>query len=93
MDTVVVTRHESFVAYLRELGVVGEDAVVLAHVTENDVRGKHVVGVLPLQLAALAASVTVVELSMTPDMRGRELSLEDVRRVAGPVSRFKVTRC
>lgn len=34
---------------------------VRAEVTADDVRGKHVVGNLPLHLAALCASVTVIE--------------------------------
>ena len=47
---------------------------VLAHVTADDVRGKHVLGVLPLSLARHAASVTEVEMTLRPDQRGKELT-------------------
>lgn len=48
---------------------------VLAHVGPDDVRGKRVLGVLPLSLARHAASVTEIELpGLRSDQRGKELT-------------------
>ena len=48
---------------------------VLAHVTADDVAGKHVLGVLPLSLARHAASVTEVAMPLLrPEQRGNELT-------------------
>jgi len=90
-NTIVVTRHPALVALLRERGLIGEDVSVLQHVTSEDVQGKHVIGVLPLSLAALAASITEVPLNLSPELRGKEIDLETLRKVAGEAVTYKVT--
>lgn len=86
---VIVTRHPALVQYLAELGYTGK---VVAHATADDVRGQHVIGVLPLRLAALAASITEVPMDIPPDLRGVELTLELVRAYAGEPVTYRVTR-
>jgi putative CRISPR-associated protein (TIGR02620 family) len=80
---IVVTRHPTLVDYLREQGLIGPDAEVISHATPEQIRGRHVVGVLPLSLACEAASVTEIPLALAPEDRGQELSLERVREIAG----------
>jgi len=87
----VVTRHPALVEYLREAGIVGDNVEVVAQVTPEQVRGRHVVGVLPLHLAAEADRVTVVPLAVPPELRGQELSLEQVRELAGEPRTFIVS--
>jgi hypothetical protein len=91
-DTVVVTRHAALVELLVERGIIPVGAPVLAHAGPADVEGKHVIGVLPFKLAALAASVTEVPLALGPEDRGVELSLERLREIAGESVTYKVTR-
>ena len=90
MGTIVVTRHASLAALLRERGVIAEDARVIAHATPDDVRGARVIGVLPLALAALAESITEIPLTLTPEQRGRELTLDELRACAGPATTYRV---
>jgi len=71
-NTLIITRHAPLVKWLGRLGITG---LVMEQVTPEDVRGKHVYGILPLWLAAEALSVT--EVSM-PD-----LPLDARKRVAG----------
>lgn len=87
---VVVTRHESLVQYLREKGIVSEGVRVITHAEPKDVIEKDVIGVLPLHLAVLAYSVTEVPLAMTPEDRGKELSLERIREIAGSLRVYYV---
>ena len=89
---VVVTRHPALVEYLAELGVVPAGTEVVTHATAEQVRGRHVFGVLPLHLAAEAASVTEVTLHVPAELRGVELTLEQVRQFAGPLVEYKVSR-
>jgi hypothetical protein len=87
-NTVIVTRHASLVEVLREdYGYAGP---VLAHATADDVRGKRVVGVLPLHLAAAAESVTEVTLNLPPELRGKELTVEEVRQHLVGLSTYRV---
>jgi len=69
------------------------DWEVRQHVTVADVRGRIVIGVLPLVLAAEAALVVEIPLVLHPEDRGRELSLMEMReRVTGPAVAYTVTR-
>jgi len=75
----IVTRHPGLLEVLSELGIATPDTKVVAHVSPADVREKHVAGVLPLSLAAECASVTEVALNVPPELRGKELSADQVR--------------
>lgn len=92
MSIVIVTRHPALVEYLREQEIAPPDCEVISHATVDAIRGRHVVGILPLQLAAEAACVTVVPLHMPAELRGVELTLTQVRELAGPPQAFTVTR-
>lgn len=63
---------------------------IVPHATPALVRGKHVIGVLPLGLAALATSITEIPLALSPEMRGKELDLSTLRQVAGEPVTYKV---
>lgn len=89
-DIIVVTRHQALVDYLVEIGLISHDTPVLSHVSADDVRGRHVIGVLPLHLAALADRVTEVPLALTPADRGKELALERIREIAGTPTTYVV---
>lgn len=71
-DIVIVSRHQGLVEWLAKHGIVG---TVIAHATAEQVRGKHVFGVLPMHLAALAYTVTVVDMPrLLPGQRGQDLT-------------------
>lgn len=88
---VVVSRHAGLVDYLREIGLIDAATPVLTHATAEDVLGKHVVGVVPLHLAAAAALVTEVPLDLPFKLRGMELSADQVRLHARPPVTYRVT--
>lgn len=92
MIDIIVTRHRGLVEYLKELGLANENSVVQSHATTDDVRDKHVCGVLPHSLSALTASFTEVPLTLPPDLRGVELSLEQVRQYAGTPETYIVRK-
>ena len=89
---IIVTRHQALIALLIERGICDGTEQVLSHATPADVAGKEVIGVLPLSLAALAESVTEIQLDLTPELRGVELDLETLRRVAGRAVTYRVTK-
>lgn len=90
MDTIVVTRHAGLVEYLRSEGLAPADCEVVEHATAESVRGRHVIGVLPLWLAAEAASVTEIPMSIPRDQRGVELSAEQTAEYAGDPRTYRV---
>ena len=80
--SIVVTRHPALVTYLIEIGLVPEGTPIVAHATVDDVMGKNVFGVPPLRLAVHARRVIEVPLDIPAEMRGVELTLEQVREYA-----------
>jgi len=89
--TIVVTRHPALVDLLLERGIIDETAEVISHVSSpEEIRGCRVVGVLPFHLAAEAEEVVVVPLALTPEDRGKELSLERLREIAGEARSYWV---
>lgn len=86
-NRVIVTRHAGLVEFLASIGITGE---VIAHATADSVRGREVIGVLPLHLAALAESVTSVDMELPAELRGVELSAEQVRQHFKGLTTYKV---
>lgn len=88
----IVTRHKALVAYLIELGLADETTEVVTHVAPDQVRGKNVCGVLPHSLSSLCESFTEVPLHLPVDLRGVELTLEQVREYSCPAVTYKVEK-
>lgn len=92
MVGLVVTRHPGLLEVLQERDIAPAGIKVLAHATADDVRGRHVAGVLPLALAAEAESVTEITLNLPVEARGRELNAAEVRQYMTGISRYVVRR-
>jgi Putative CRISPR-associated protein (Cas_VVA1548) len=87
----IVTRHPALVALASERGI--SAARVISHVDDPaQLRGLHVCGVLPLELAAETASVTEIPLTVPRDRWGVELPLDELRGYAGRASTYEVQR-
>jgi len=86
----IVTRHSGLVEWLHRHGVDGE---VVSQATPEVVAGKDVYGVLPLHLAAQAASITTVDMpGLRPDQRGVDLTPEEMDTAGATMTRYRVTR-
>jgi len=89
---IIVTRHPSMVALLVKEGLVDSSTPVLAHASAEEIRGKHVFGVLPHSLSCLTASFTEIPLRIPAEMRGKELSLDDLQKFAGEAVTYTVSK-
>lgn len=87
---ILITRHEALVEFLQKQGL--EFDMVVSHADAEIVKGKDVYGVLPLHLAALANTITSVDMNLPAEMRGKELSLEDVERYFVGFATYKVSK-
>lgn len=86
----IITRHPALIELMRERGIAGDSTCILPHATIDDVRGMHVAGVLPYDLAAAARTVTQIPLAITPEERGVELTVERLREIAGEAVTYVV---
>lgn len=91
---IVVTRHPALVAYLRDLNIITADTPVIEHATADDVRGRHVLGILPHHLSAIAATITEIPMRTTvadrEAMQRGDLTIERLREVAGDPCTYTV---
>lgn len=87
----IVTRHAGLVEYLKQEGIVSDNVEVVAHASPEAVVGRHAFGVLPHSLSCLTASFTEIPLRLPAELRGKELTADDVRRYAGTAVTYKVT--
>ena len=90
---IVVTRHRALLSYLSSINMTTKDTVVISHASPADITGKDVAGVLPHSLSCLTNSFTEIPLNIPFEMRGKELSLEDIRKYAGDAVTYKIKRC
>lgn len=90
---VIVTRHESLADYILEQGLVPDDTeVFLGEVPAKSLKGRDVYGFLPMHLATRANSVTEIPLHTPPHLRGRALTLEELREYAGAPQTYFIRR-
>lgn len=78
MEKLVVTRYPALVQYMKNIGLIDKDTKHISHANIKDVKGKHVLGVLPYWLAAHCGKFTEIQLRVPSDRKGKELTLEEV---------------
>lgn len=80
---------ESWVYYVNKEG---RSVHVVSHASPTMVRDKHVIGVLPHSLSCLTKTFTEIPLDLPAELRGKKLSLEEVRKYAGEPVTYKVEK-
>lgn len=93
----VVSRHRATIVALTVLGFIKSDTPVMESVAPDDVRGKHVMGNLPLHLAAEADTITTFRLPRPRLVDGKttELTYAEVYEALkqpGAIASYKVIR-
>ena len=94
METVIISRHPALVRRILHLHLAPKGTPVLTGtVTADDVAGRHVIGVLPLSLAAHADRVTEIPINWrhpAAPPRGTELDDDALNQMAGDPITYQV---
>jgi putative CRISPR-associated protein (TIGR02620 family) len=89
MKRILVTRHPALKDML--MNKIGHDFdEVIEHANEEEIKGAHVFGVLPLYLASKAAKITEVCLKIPQEKRGKELSFEELSEYFAGLKTYEV---
>jgi len=91
LEKIIVTRHKALADYFIEMGYAEQGTPVFCFVKESEVIGRHVLGILPYDMACLTAKFTTVDLRISKEDRGRELSLNEMIPCIKKVSTYKIT--
>lgn len=87
-NKVIITRHVGAIEWLRRRGII---APILDHAAPYDVRGKIVIGNVPLFLAAEADEVWAIEMpNLWRLQRSGELTPDDMDKAGARIRRYKV---
>jgi CRISPR-associated protein Csx16 len=88
-NIVIVTRHSGAVEWLRQRAITGN---VISHVADaSQVEGQDVYGSLPFHLAAVANSVTVIDMPrLRSDQRGQDLTPAQMDEAGATLKRYVV---
>lgn len=98
MTTYIITRHPATITYLKEeFGY--STAIAVTHVDEEFFshleKGDQVIGVLPAPLMARVCKITKhpfthFEINLPPELRGKELSVKDLKTLLPQLTKFMV---
>lgn len=86
---VFVGRHKALYEYCKEIGIIDNETPFYRRVNINKIRGKEVVGTLPLELASYAKKYTEIPLKCHAEP-GLELTIEDIRMSALAPRTYKI---
>lgn len=88
-NPLIVTRHKALVeVLLNDFGLV--DVEIIEHATPEKIKGRNVIGILPIYLASLCDTITALNLNLPPELRGVELSEDQVREYMGDLTTYEV---
>ena len=89
---VLVTRHKALMDYFKQIGVSFDELYthIEADQAEKLLKGKTVVGVLPHYLSCLASEYTELSLDIPKELRGKELSIEQIAQCKPKLKTYKV---
>lgn len=76
----IITRHKGLVELMVEDGLIPASSKVLSHVEDPEsLNNRWVIGILPMHLAAKATVFSCPELDLPFELRGKELSKDEMR--------------
>ena len=88
----VISRHSAYVEYLQKNNLIPREHQLLEHIEDPEIlKGRDVfTSGMPFHLASLCNSVTIVPLWIPQELRGKELSFEDVSKYASSSEKYFV---
>ena len=92
VDRVVIAHNPALFSLFVELGIARPGDLYLKKALVKDIRGKHVIGHIPIYMAALAERTTIVHLVLPPQYKDDpELPLEVLRQAAKSATTYTVS--
>ncbi len=90
MKQIIVTKHEAIAKYIRASGLAPAETPCYSSVSPAFVKGCHVLGIVPLSIAACAELFTEVKVTLPPSAYDKELTFDQVCAVIKEVRTYKI---
>lgn len=89
----VVTRHTGLIEFLKFQDLLSDTCEIISHVSDPEILvGKNVIGVLPHNLSCLCESFSEISLNLPAELRGKELSFEQVNQYQTGIASYTVSK-
>ncbi len=92
---IIVTKQKALVDYIYEIGLVKQEqpVTILDYVSDYKViQGHDVIGVLPNFISCHARSITEIPIVLPRELRGKELTIEQIRQYARKPRRYIISQ-
>lgn len=90
MSKILITRHPDVIKLLKELKVIDSETTIIDHATAEDIKGKEVIGILPIDLAAHCSKVHSIIWNIPIEARGRDWTYEETKRYYSGIKTYIV---
>lgn len=91
MEKIIVSKHESVEKYLKEQEIVPGYIKRYPFVNEDFAKGKHIYGIVPMNIAALAGKFTEVKITLHHSEKYKEVSASRINAQVKNVRTYIVT--
>ena len=89
---VIVSRHQGALNWLKKHHPEFDNVEYFSHINEKDIKDNIVIGTLPINLAKLAKEYWHLSMSIPSEMRGVELTIEDMENLDCKIEGFIIKR-
>jgi len=90
MQKIIVTKHKAVEEYVKLKGIADINTPVYSQVSSDFVKGKHIIGIVPFNIAASCELFTEVKVTLRRGRSNIELSLEQLEAMVQQVKTYKV---
>ena len=86
----IVTGKPEFAAYIIERCGLPADVEIRSTVAEDDIRGRHVYGMLPPHLGQHAARISTLAIKAPKWIRPKGMTLDEMRRYGAEICTYQI---
>ena len=92
IETLIISRHAGAMGWIQKHHPEFAECELITHASPEILKGKRVIGILPIQLAVLATEFWNLSLNVPANMRGKELTIEDMEKFDCKIEQFQITK-
>lgn len=90
IKTIIVTRHPGALDWIQKHHPEIGDVRIITQAAPKDLAGNRIIGILPVNLAALCGEYWSLDMEIPLEFRGKELMCEDMERFGCSIKRWVV---
>nr|BDI55091.1 MAG: CRISPR-Cas system-associated protein Csx16 [uncultured archaeon] len=91
-EIIIVSRHAGAINWLKKHYPKFSNLKHLTHISEEEIKDRIIIGTLPVNLAVLAKEYWHLSMNVPLEMRGKELTVEDMENFNCKIENYKILK-